>query len=583
MRVFRIERSLYAALLILAATPVFIPIGFVRTAAAQTGMPIPLLPPTPTAPAPPTPAAPPAPPPAAPSDSQIESQPLAPLDPSWTGTLGAADRALPQDMWSTTPRSLVDAALPLLQPTNSPALQDLGRRLLLSGATVPAGQDPTTGPSLIDRRFGRLLALGYSEGAALIDALPQRDAGEGFDRDSVELRIAGGDLPGACRTVTDRVVRYRNAWWNEALIACQALSRAYDQAALGLSVLREQKATRDPVFETLIEAILGHRGKLDKLPDPTPLRMTLLAAAKLPLPGDALAAAGPAALAVWATSDHVPIAARLAAGEKAEAFGALPPAGLGLLYGAVEIKPEERAGLLKSGKLPDDPRARAILFDVARASDPGAARVAALAPLLADARRRGAFFAMARLVGPLVEELQPAPELRSFAGEAARVLLATHDGDRAAPWVALAGSAELRVVADFAHVPGGDEESPPLAAAITALTALDAPAASRQADLLVSLAAALGEPLGGIDRAPLLRVPHPGTVPNGALWLDQEEAAKAQRIGETVLTTILMATAGDRLSAEPIVLAQAVAGLEAAGLDPDARALAVEAALDAGI
>jgi hypothetical protein len=80
-----------------------------------------------------------------------------------------------------------------------------------------------------------------------------------------------------------------------------------------------------------------------------------------------------------------------------------------------------------------------------------------------------------------------------------------------------------------------------------------------------------------------LRTTHSGTVPNGALWLDQQQAAKAGRLGETVLTTILLASAGDHLAAEPIVLAQAVAGLQAVGLGADARALAVEAALDAGI
>lgn len=572
MRIFRVERNLGAALLILAAIPAFARFGF-----AQTGAPIPLLPPTSAAPAPSAATA-----PATPSDSTIQVQPVAPLDPSWTGTLGAADRALPHDMWSTTGRGFVDTALPWLQPTTSPELQDLAHRLLLSDALAPAGQDPPNGPSLVDRRLDRVLALGYGDGTALVDALPQNNASENFDRDAVELRVAGGDLAGACRRVRDRAGRYRNQWWDEAVIGCQALNGAYDQARLGLNALREQKATRDPTFEILIDSILGRRSKLEKLPDPAPLQMTLLAAAKLPLPADALATASPAALAVWATSDKVPIAARLAAGEKAEAFGALPPAGLGLLYGAVEAKPEEQNALLKSGKLPDDPRARAILYDIARTSDPGTTRMAALTPLLADARRRGTFVAIARLVAPLVEELQPGPDAQHFADDAARVLLAAHDNDHAASWVELSGSPDLRVIGDFARA-GSEDGPPPIAAAIAALTARDGDAAPRQADLLVSLAAALNEPLGTIDMAPLLRTPHQGILPNGALWLDQQEAATAQRIGETALTTLLLATAGNQLSTEPIVVARAVAGLNAAGLEADARALAVEAALDAGI
>jgi hypothetical protein len=306
-----------------------------------------------------------------------------------------------------------------------------------------------------------------------------------------------------------------------------------------------------------------------------------LAAAKLPLPADALATAGPAALAVWATSDKQPTAARLAAGEKAEALGALPPAALGLLYGAIEAKPEELGAQLKSGKLPDDPRSRAILYNVARTNAPGSLRAAALAPLIADARRRGGFIGVARLIAPLVAELQPSADLQSFAPDAARVLLATGAYDRAVPWVALAERPELRVIANFAQT--GANENASVGDAIAALTALDANAAPHQADLLITLASALGMPLNGVDLATLLRSTHSGIVPNGVLWLDQQQAAKAGRLGETVLTTVLLASAGDHLSPEPVVLAQAIAGLEAVGLDADARALAIEAALDAGV
>jgi hypothetical protein len=309
--------------------------------------------------------------------------------------------------------------------------------------------------------------------------------------------------------------------------------------------------------------------------------MTLLAAAKLPLPADALANASPAGLSVWATSDKEPVAARLAAGEKAEALGALPPAGLGLIYSAVEFKPDEQGALLKSGKLPDDPRARAILYNLARTNEPGALRVEALAILVADARRRGVLIPMARLLAPLVSEIQPSSDFQNFAPDAVRVLLAAGVYDRAAPWVDLAGRAELRVVANFVRVGASDNVSVP--DAINALKALDADAAARQADLLVTVSGALGMPLNGVDLAALLRTAHSGAVPNGTVWLDQQQAAKANRLGETVLATILLVSAGDRLSAEPIVLGQAIAGLQAVGLDADARALAVEAALNAGI
>ena len=72
-------------------------------------------------------------------------------------------------------------------------------------------------------------------------------------------------------------------------------------------------------------------------------------------------------------------------------------------------------------------------------------------------------------------------------------------------------------------------------------------------------------------------------MPDVAVWTRQQEAANGKRTGETVLLTLLLARAGDHLSGEPIVLSRAIGGLKAVGLDGEARALALEAALAAGI
>ena len=51
----------------------------------------------------------------------------------------------------------------------------------------------------------------------------------------------------------------------------------------------------------------------------------------------------------------------------------------------------------------------------------------------------------------------------------------------------------------------------------------------------------------------------------------------------TVLATLLIAESDGRLTSESLLLGRAVSGLRAVGLDSDAHALALEAALDAGI
>jgi hypothetical protein len=260
----------------------------------------------------------------------------------------------------------------------------------------------------------------------------------------------------------------------------------------------------------------------------------------------------------------------------------LPPDALGLLYASIDAKPDEQQAALKSGKLPDDSRGRAILYGVARNNNTPTTRIAALTPLLADARRRGAFVNMAQLVAPLVAELRPIPEAQGFAGDAARVLLATGQSDQAVPWIELANAPELRLLAALARS-GVEDKSPPVPETVAALTARDAAAAVPQIDLIVALLTGLGEAPTGVDFAPLLRPAHQGMLPGAALWLDQQQAAAAGRLGETVLMSLVMAISGDRLSLEPLVLEQIVGGLKAVGLEAQARALAVEAALAAGI
>lgn len=577
MRAWRTDtRRQHAGAALLAA------LGLIAVpAAAQLGPPIPLVPSaTPAEPAPPAAAAPAA--KTAPED--IEAQPLAPSDASWTGTLGPNDGALPQTMWRGTERSFLAAALPRLAPSSSPAVQDLARRLLLSDAGSPAGTDPPDRPSLAALRLDRMLALGLVKPAIEIgDRLPSNSPGDLMDRDRVELRFAAHDIDGACKVVSDRIGRYQNlVWWDRALIACQALAGQGDKASLGLSVLREQKAPDDPPFDTLIDALQGHARKIDKLGEPTPLRLTLLAAAKQALPGDALAAAGPAALAAYAASEVVPALQRLPAAERAALLGALAPDALGALYQSIEPKQDEQQAALKDDK-PPDARVRAVLYSVARSSAPAATRETAIAKLFEDGKKRGAFALTARLVAPALGELDPGTADAGFAADAARALLLAGGADAAKPWIDAANAPELRFLSWLATAPDQGDTGALFKNAVAALASRNSGAAPAEADLMVALAAALGASLGPLDWAPLMAPPHAAKLPSAALIVDQQQAVAQRRIGETVLSTLLVIASGERLSLEPVLLEGAVTALRAVGREADARAIAVEAAVDAGI
>lgn len=515
----------------------------------------------------------------------ITSAALAPTDASWAGTLSEDQGGFPSTLWHGTSRVFVDAALPLLAPSTSPALQDLARRLLLSNAVSPSGPDAPDRPPIAVQQLDRLLALGDVAGALpLVDLLPPDPTGDGLDRARIELHFAASDQAGACSSVSNLIARYTTPWWQRALIACQALDGDGAKASLGISLLREQKAPADPVFDALIDLLGGGKRKIEKLPDPTPLRVSLIAAAQQPLPAQALAAAGPAALLAYASSEAVPLQRRLPAAERAALFGAMPPEKLGELYQGVETTPERQTALLADGKLPEDAQSRAALYNVARSSGAAKTRAAAITALLAEARKRFGYPLMARLLADPIAALRPDETSPDFAPEAARALLVAGKDDAARSWIAAANSKELTLVSSLAIPPAGAwNPQTALHDAVAELAERNGGAAPAQADLLLALLAAFDPRLAPTDWAVLLAPPHAATVPSAALWVAQEQAAAGKRVGETVLTSILLLQAGERLSLEPVLLSRAIDGLRTVGRETDARALALEAAIDAGL
>jgi hypothetical protein len=538
----------------------------------------------PAAPAEPAAAAAPAEPAATapPADESIVATPLAPPDPTWAGALGDGDHPLPPTLWQGTPRSLVATLLPQLGPTASPAWHDLARRLLLSGAAAPQGQDAPDHPSLAQLRVERLKALGeISAALSVLDTLPSTlRNGDDLDRDHIELAFAANDAAGGCGAVKDSIGRHQGAWWDRALIACQALAGDQAKASLGLSLLREEQVPADPAFDALIDGLRGHPTKLEKLPDPSPIRVTLVAAAKLPLPADAVAAADLATLRTWTGNEAVPPLQRLAAAERAAVLGALPPKALADLYAKVEFKPEEIGAAIKHGKPPETPRDRALLFAVARTDPAVTVRAKALAALLADARKRGSFATMARVLTPLLADLQPGADLVALAPDAARAFYVAGEPEPAASWLAVADPKAAPALALVARIAQGEAGPARDVDALKATLADLAKRAPEKATLAVTLLGAFADPAAQdivLDNA------YAGKSANATLMLNLAQAAAAKRLGETVLVALIVLRAEERLSQDPLALAQSVGSLRAVGLESEARALALEAALDQGI
>lgn len=520
----------------------------------------------------------------APSGIEVDS--LAAVSTDYGGILDPGAGGFPVDMWRGSDRAFIERLLPRLPVDfRSPAMHDLARRLLLSSAEAPAGPQNA---NFLTIRAERLTALGDREGAAALLALvpeSQRDA------TTEQIRLDAAFLAGqdeqACADTTALIQRFnQDLYLQKALIFCQAKAGQTDQATLGLDLLREQGNEGDETFFDLISVLTGLRkeAKVDSLGEPKGLHMALLKATGTPLPADAADAAG--------SGDG---ADRLAALEQAVALGQAEPGDLARAYQDEPSTPEEVAGTIDLA--PDTPHARAVLFKAAAQATVPTTRAALIQKALAAARQDGGFLAAGRVYLPLITELTPAPPIAAAAGEIGRALYLGGQYELASAWLDTAraesernpdAAAAVPVLWLMSRIAGGGEPLVWDARSVAAWRQAQAAAGDEEADLraarLFALFDGLGEPAGAAWQV-LADPEAPSSQPmsNPATWFALGDAAAAGRLGETVMLALFALGPEGPGATHPIALGQAVESLRAVGLDAEARALAVEAALANGV
>ncbi|OAN48704.1 antifreeze protein [Paramagnetospirillum marisnigri] len=524
---------------------------------------------------------------APPSDGRFQMEELKAPDLEAIGILDERQGGFGTTMWQGTSASVVryhTAHLPVAN--GSRTARSLARRLLLSAAVPPEGGKGMT-PSLVELRAERLYAMGEVEGlAALLKATPAAVTSPGLTRLKIDAYLLAGDTKAACAesaTLVGSADPRMQAF-------CMLSSGKVLEANMMLDLMRERKDA-DHAFIAAAEAMGGTPpAKVDKLPNPTPLHLAAFKAAKMPLPADAANSSHPALLRAIAEAPGLPVDVRIPAAERAEALGALDTDTLRKIYGAVTFTPAEQQAAQGIGD--KTPRARVLLLRAAQQEASPSVRADLITRILAAAAERGAFAGTARLYAPIIADLRPSPDLAPFAAGLARALFAAARPEGAGGWVALAKSdpASARAADDLwplARLYRGGETAAAGAETYGAwLGARELPAdqAERRALVGLELLQAVGEK---VPAAQWMALPQTGLsaipTPRPALKAQLRAASEGHRLGETVLLALAaLGDAGlDKVDAE--ILNRVVVYLRQAGLEREARDLAVEAALANGV
>lgn len=374
----------------------------------------------------------------------VEVDQLGAVDRGSVGTLTTAEGGFPVDMWRGTDRASAEGLLATLPVgTESPAMRDIMRRLLLTRATTPAGEN--NGTPLVVLRMRALVGMGEVRKAIeLAEAVPKGEREIELIRLAAEARLIAGDYIGACRQAPRGVEEGVDVgFWDRLLVLCQGLAKETGKADLGLTILRDT-GNADDAYVALVEGLLAGKPakKLPEIEQTTPLHVAAAASSGATLPDGIVADAGmPVLVALTLATGVVTPEAQVDAAERAVAAGAVDGERLRVAYRGIEFSDSDRSNALSRAEDLPGLRARALLYQAASGESVPSARaeILGLATDLAD--RTGRPDAMAVAVAPLFRQLQVSSDFLWLAPQAVRTMLRVGDHRTAMAWYGLVRNA----------------------------------------------------------------------------------------------------------------------------------------------
>ena len=529
----------------------------------------------------------------------------------------------------------------------SPALRDMARRLLVSRASVPVGKplDASFVALRIERLLamgdvGNALALLKITPDERRDEALARTRIEALFFDSNNADACKAVL----NAIRDYSGLY---WPQaQAFCLALSGSHAHASLIADLLREREDEIEK-VFFAAIDALAGAKGGKSPALTAPSALHLSMMRAAGLRFPAEIVQTAQASVLRVVALAPNAALDIRLIAAEKAHRIGALTDDEVVRFYMSIPFSKAELSGPISAAEESWTPRTRALLVRAAAVQSVALAKAEVLRRAWQLGQERDGYAEITGTSVPVVAGIEPAAELLWFAKDAGRVLFAAGRTDRALAWyqIAAADSQRIEEARDAEAVlwplavladsitdtrqntdgenrdgtdrdgagnivmrPVGTNAVPVDAARLRSWfearrqadaqpdTQADTQAVSRQAAAFFTLLEATGRSVPGALWQSLLDRPFTGDAGGGAggdageggglnaVWTHSLEASSMDaRLGETVLlATVGAGDAGDKgLSLADA--ARMIVALRRVGLEAEARRLAVETAMAAGL
>jgi len=368
----------------------------------------------------------------------IQVDGLTRIDSDSLGALREQDGGLGPDMWQGMTRTqAVGLINDMPMNTGSKTLRKLKTRLLLSRAKAPIAAIEDA-PSLLGARAQALMAMGDIENAELLLSVsPSQGRPEGLDAVDASIQLLNFDNARACGLARNNQQHASQDFWQKMLIYCDALDGRADSVSFGLSLLRETSGD-DPAMGLLSDSVLtGEPATLETIANPNAFHLALSRASKSELPADVVATDNPMVIFGATTAPNLALGIRIEAAEKGVAAGIVDPRSLRRLYAQVTYADTDLDNALSRAAEIGGQAARALLYQAAAKQNIPVARGEIIISAIQTAREDDRYIPVIEAFKPLIDRIPPSPEMAWFALTAVRGYLALGDRVGTEKWMAL--------------------------------------------------------------------------------------------------------------------------------------------------